>query len=325
MQTLPPPLDRLRLPAIVAPKFLTSTPDLVVAACRSGLLGAFPALNHRTSDGFEAWLTEIQTYLADSPDAAPYAVYLIVPKTNPRLAADFDIVVRHKVPVVITGFGASPEVVEAVQSYGGIVFHDVATRGHAEKVARSGVDGLIALGAGAGGHMGHLSPYAAVAEIRKVYDGLLILAGAMSTGADIVAARAMGADMACMGTRFIATSETEVSQAQKDIMVAVGASDVVVTPNLTGGQATFLRPSLRAAGVDPDAIPPVGGPDATLESRASRDIWWAGQGVGAIGDVPNMAQLCDRLVGEYREAVRRIAIDPVAADGAVMTRRSGSG
>ena len=309
---LPKPLDRLRLPAIVAPMFLTSTPDLVVASCQSGLLGAVPALNQRTSSGFEDWLFEIEGRLAATPQAAPFAVNLIVHKSNPRLDADLEIVVRHKVPVVITGFGAVPEVIEAVQSYGGLVFHDVATRRHAAKLADTGVDGLIALGAGAGGHTGHLSPFAAIAEVRKVFDGVIILAGAMSTGADIVAARAMGADMVCMGTRFIATKEAAVTAAQKEMMVAAGASDVLITPNLTGADAAFLKPSIRQNGLDPEALAPVGGPDATRESKAWRDIWSAGQGVGSIDDIPSVAELSTRLVAEYDAAIARVSADPFA-------------
>lgn len=321
--TLPKPLDRLRLPVIVAPMFLTSTPDLVVAACKSGLLGAVPALNQRTSEGFEDWLYDIETRLADTPDAAPHAVNLIVHKSNPRLDADLEIVVRHKVPVVITGFGAVPEVIDAVHSYGGLVFHDVASRRHAEKLATSGVDGLIALGAGAGGHTGHLSPFAAIAEVRKVYDGLIILAGAMSTGADVAAARAMGADMVCMGTRFIATQEAEVTEAQKEMMVAAGASDVLITPNLTGADAAFLKASIRDNGLDPDALAPVGGPDAMRESKAWRDIWSAGQGVGSITDVPSVADLTGRLIEEYDAAVARMAADPFAAGPAAAKLQAG--
>ena len=321
--TLPKPLDRLRLPVIVAPMFLTSTPDLVVAACKSGLLGAVPALNQRTSEGFEDWLYNIETRLAETPDAAPHAVNLIVHKSNPRLEADLAIVVRHKVPVVITGFGAVPEVIDAVHSYGGLVFHDVASRRHAEKLANTEVDGLIALGAGAGGHTGHLSPFAAIAEVRKVYDGLIILAGAMSTGADVAAARAMGADMVCMGTRFIATQEAEVTKAQKEMMVAAGASDVLITPNLTGADAAFLKPSIRENGLDPEALDPVGGPDAARESKTWRDIWSAGQGVGSITDVPSVADLMGRLIEEYDEAVAKMAADPFAARRAAAKGHAG--
>lgn len=306
-------LDRLRLPAIVAPMFLTSNPDLVVESCKGGLLGTFPALNQRSSAGFEDWLIQIQDRLAAVPGAAPFGVNLIVHRSNARLQADLDIVVRHRVPVVITAFGAIRDVVQAVQSYGGIVLHDVATRRHAEKVAEAGVDGIIALGAGAGGHTGRLSPFAAVAEVRRVFDGLVVLAGAMNTGADIAAARAMGADLVSIGTRFIATRESPVTPAQKSMMLAAGASDVVTTASVTGAAANFMRQSLLAAGLDPDDLTPAASPDVSRESRAWRDIWSAGHGVGGIDDIPTVAELCDRLAVEYRDAVTRLAADPYAA------------
>lgn len=305
--------DRLRLPAIVAPMFLTSNPDLVVESCKAGLLGTFPALNQRTSEGLTDWLNEIEERLAESTNPAPYGVNLIVHKTNPRLAADLEIVVKHRVPVVITAFGAVSDVIDAVHSYGGIVLHDVANRRHAEKMAEAGVDGIIALSAGAGGHTGHLSPFAAIAEIRKVFDGIVILAGAISTGADMAAARAMGADLVSMGTRFIATRETAVSDAQKQMMLGAGASDVITTSNITGAAAVFMRASVKAAGLDPDNLPPVGSPDARRESKAWRDIWSAGHGVGSIDDIPGVAELVDRLAGEYRDAIRKISNDPFAS------------
>jgi len=310
---LPSPLHRLRLPVIVAPMFLTSSPDLVVEACRNGLLGALPALNQRTSVGFEAWLTEIETRLADCPEAAPYAVNLIVHRSNKRLEADLEVVIRHRVPVIITAFGVRRDVIDAVHGYGGLVFHDVASRRHAEKLTDAGVDGLIALASGAGGHTGHLSPFAVLGEIRQVYDGLLILAGAISSGADVLAARAMGADLVSMGTRFIATREAAVSDAQKQMMLEAGAVDVMVTQNLTGAAASFLVPSIRAAGMDPGNLPLVGTPDAARESRAWRDIWSAGQGVGSIRDLPDMADLCKRLRQEYCMAAARIGSDPFAS------------
>lgn len=310
---LPAPLDRLRLPALVAPMFLISNPDLVVESCKSGLLGAFPALNQRSSAGFEAWLDEIEERLAPFPEAAPYAANLIVHKSNNRLAQDLEIVVRRRVPVVITAFGAVSDVIDAVHSYGGIVLHDVATRRHAEKVAEAGVDGIIALSAGAGGHTGRLSPFAALAEVRRVFDGLVILAGAVTTGADVAAARAMGADLVSIGTRFIATREAAASQAQKEMMLAATASDVVITANITGAAAAFLRDSILAAGLDPDDLPPVGGPAPLKESKAWRDIWSAGHGVGGIDDVPSTRELCDRLAREYAAAIRKLSADPFAA------------
>lgn len=310
---LPPLLDRLRLPAIVAPMFLTSDPDLVVESCKAGLLGTFPALNQRSSDGFNDWLGCIEDKLSEVPNPAPFGVNLIVHKSNDRLAADLEIVVKHRVPVVITAFGAVRDVIDAVHSYGGIVLHDVASRRHAEKVAEAGVDGIIALGSGAGGHTGHLSPFAAIAEVRRVFDGIIVLAGAITTGADIVAARAMGADMVSMGTRFIATHETAVSPAQKQMMLAAGASDVLITPNITGAAAAFMRASILEAGLDPDNLPLPGSPDVNRESKAWRDIWSAGHGVGGIDDIPTVAELCDRLAREYRDAVRALSADPFAA------------
>jgi len=293
--------------------FLTSNPDLVVESCKAGLLGTFPALNQRTSEGLTDWLNEIEERLAESANPAPYGVNLIVHKTNPRLAADLEIVVKHRVPVVITAFGAVSDVIDAVHSYGGIVLHDVVNRRHAEKVAQAGVDGIIALSAGAGGHTGHLSPFAAIAEIRKVFDGIVILAGAISTGRDIAAARAMGADLVSMGTRFIATREAGVSDAQKQMMLEAGASDVIVTPNITGAAASFMRASVKAVGLDPDNLPPVGSPDVTRESRAWRDIWSAGHGVVSIEDIPSVAELGDQLASEYRDAIREISNDPFAS------------
>lgn len=310
---IPSPLDRLRLPAIVAPMFLTSSPDLVVESCKAGLLGTVPALNQRTSAGFDDWLNQIEERLGGIADPAPFGVNLIVHKSNDRLAADLEIVVKHRVPVVITAFGAVRDVIDAVHSYGGIVLHDVASRRHAEKVAEAGVDGIIALSAGAGGHTGQLSPFAAVAEVRRVFDGIVVLAGAITTGADIVAARAMGADLVSMGTRFIATREAAVSDRQKRMMLAAGASDVLVTPNITGAAAAFMRASIMEAGLDPDDLPPAGSPDVNRESRAWRDIWSAGHGVGSIDDIPTVAELCDRLAREYRDAARRLSADPFAA------------
>lgn len=303
---LPTPLDRLRLPVIVAPMFLTSDPGLVIVSCKAGLLGSFPALNLRDSAGLDDWLHRIQGALA--PGDAPFAVNLIVHRKNPRLAEDLAVVLRHRVPVVITAFGLDPEVVAAVQSYGGLVLHDVASRRHAENAARAGVDGIIALGAGAGGHTGSLSPFAAVAEMRQVFDGLIVLAGAMSSGADIAAARAMGADLVSMGTRFIATQECGVSDAQKAMLVASGAADVVATAALTGNLASFLRPSLIAAGTDPDA------PMASDMQKPWRNIWSAGHGTGSITDIPSVATLADRLGQQYRAAIRCMTAHPFALD-----------
>jgi nitronate monooxygenase len=301
--------NRLRLPAIVAPLFLASGPDLVVETCRSGLLGTFPALNQRTTEGFEAWLFEIETRLSAIPDAAPFGVNLIVHKTNGRLAQDLECVVKHRVPVVITSLGAVRDVVDAVHSYGGLVFHDVISRRHAEKAAEANVDGIIAVSAGAGGHAGNLNPFALLTEIRSVFSGTLILSGSLSTGRDIAAARVMGADFAYLGTRFLATKEAMVEDAYREMILHSRAADIVYTPNISGVNANFMRESIKAAGIDPDNIPPHGSLNLDSEAKVWKTIWSAGQGVGAIHDVMGAAELCDRLIAEYRDAMHNAATD----------------
>jgi nitronate monooxygenase len=304
--------DRLVLPAIAAPMFLTSGPDLVVETCRAGLVGTFPALNQRTTQGFADWCSEIEDRLAAASAPAPYGVNLIVHKTNPRVAADLEVVVRHKVPVVITSLGAVPDVIEAVHSYGGLVFHDVINRRHAEKAAQAGADGIICVAAGAGGHAGTISPFALIAEIKAFFDGVIILSGAMNTGRDIAAARAMGADLAYLGTRFIATREAMVDQAQKDMMLGASAADIIYTPNVSGVAANFMRQSLVSVGLDPDNLPAHGGMNMDNEARAWKTVWSAGQGVGSIHDVPTTAELCQRLIAEYRTVIAELAADPFA-------------
>lgn len=310
--SLPKLFQSLRLPAIAAPMFLTSGPDLVVEVCRSGVVGTFPALNQRTTGGFVDWLEEIGERLAAFPAPAPYGVNLIVHKSNPRLTADLEQVVKHKVPLVITSLGAVADVVDAVHSYGGLVFHDVISRRHAEKAAEAGVDGIIAVCAGAGGHAGTLSPFALVSEIRSFFGGAIALSGALSTGAHIAAARAMGADLAYLGTRFLATREAMVTQAQKDMTVNARASDIVYTPAISGVWANFLRPSVVSAGLDPDDLRTHGELDMGNEARAWKNVWSAGQGVGSLDDVPGAAELCERLIGEYRDSMRAVAVDPFA-------------
>lgn len=304
-----PLLGRLRLPAIGAPMFLTSGPDLVVEVSRSGLIGSFPALNCRTNAGFADWLDEIAGRLGPDP---LYGVNLIVHRSNPRRDADLATIVARKVPVVITSLGAVPEVVQAVRSYGGLVFHDVISRRHAEKAAAAGVDGIIGVAAGAGGHAGTVSPFALVAEIRQVFDGAIILAGAINTGAQILAARVMGADMVSVGTRFIATREAMVQDGFKRMIVDSSAADIIHTPNISGVAANFLRPSLVAAGLDPDNLPPRGELDMEGEAKAWKTLWSAGHGVGGISDLPGAADLCARMIAEYRAAVAATAGDPYA-------------
>jgi len=302
---------RLRVPVVAAPMFLVSGPQLVVAACRAGVLGAFPALNQRTTEGFEAWVAEVEAAL--TPEAAPFAVNLIVHATSRRLAADLDVVVRHRVPVVITSLGAASEVVEAVHGYGGVVFHDVTNLRYARKAAAAGVDGLVLVSAGAGGHAGSINPFALVAEVRGWFDGTLLLAGCLSSGSDVLAAQAMGADLAYLGTRFVATEESLASSEYREMIVGAGAGDIVHTPAVSTIPANFLRQSLEAAGLDPDALAApervdlshVTDPSAR-DAKAWRDIWSAGQGVAGVRDVVAVAELVDRLAREYAAARARV-------------------
>ncbi len=302
--TMPNALDgRLRLPAIVAPMFLISGPDLVVECCKAGLVGTFPALNQRSTEGFRGWVREIRARLADHPGAAPFGVNLIVHRSNPRLEADLRVCVEEQVPLVITSLGAVPELVAGVHSYGGMVFHDVISLRHARKAAEAGVDGIVAVAAGAGGHAGTLSPFALVSEIRGIFGGAIALAGAINTGTQIAAAQMMGADLAYMGTRFIATQESLALPEQKRMILDAVAADILYTPRISGVNANFLRPSLVAAGLDPDNLPDHGKMDMEGEAKAWRDVWSAGQGVGGITDLPDVATLAGRLVDEYRAAL----------------------
>lgn len=299
---------RVRIPAIAAPMFLVSNPALVAACCKAGVIGTFPALNQRSTAGFTAWLDELAGTLA--PTDAPYGVNLIVHKTNPRLQADLAEVVRHKVPLVITSLGAVAEVVDAVHSYGGVVFHDIVNARHAEKAARAGVDGLIPVAAGAGGHAGTVNPFALVAEIRSLFPGYLALSGCIGSGAGVAAALALGADFAYLGTRFIATQEAAAPEAYKQMLLGATSADIVYTPAVSGIPASFLRPSIVKAGLDPETMKHEGPIDLGLElsaSKAWRDIWSAGQGVGGIRDVPPAGELCERLVREFRETCGRLA------------------
>jgi nitronate monooxygenase len=306
--------EGLAIPAIAAPMFLVSGPDLVVEACRHGVIGTFPALNQRTSEGYEEWLTEIQRRLDEARSEggrppAPYGVNLIVHKTNARVERDLEITVRHRVPLVITSLGAAREVVDAVHSYGGLVFHDVIHLYHARKAADAGVDGIIAVAAGAGGHAGTLSPFGFLAEIRAFFDKTVVLSGAITNGSQIAAAQLMGADLAYLGTRFISTRESLAPEGFKEMIVNANAKDIVYTDSISGVHANFLRASIVAAGGDPENLPAHSGMRVTAEGEAKawKNIWSAGHGVGDIHDIPSTAELCGRLAGEYREAVRRLA------------------
>jgi nitronate monooxygenase len=302
---------RLAVPAVAAPMFLVSGPDLVVETCRAGVVGTFPALNQRTTEGYAAWLTEIEERLAVPSDAgghlpAPFGINLIVHRSNPRLKADLEVTVARKVPLVITSLGAVRDVVDAVHSYGGLVFHDVINVRHAEKAVAAGVDGIVAVCAGAGGHAGTLSPFALVPEIRRIFTGTIVLSGALSTGFDIAAARALGADLAYLGTRFIATQESMAPDAYKRMILDADASDILYTPAISGVNANFMRPSIVAAGLDPENLPPHGKMDLQEEAKVWKTIWSAGQGVGSIADIPSTADLVARLKHDYVAARARL-------------------
>jgi nitronate monooxygenase len=304
--------NRLKIPVIAAPMFLTSGPELVLAVCRSGIVGTFPALNQRTSQGYELWLQKIVDDLniqdgCNTP--APFGVNLIVHKTNPRLHEDLPITVKYKVPLVITSLGAVADVIDAVHSYGGLVFHDVTNMRHAEKAIQAGVDGIIAVCAGAGGHAGTLSPFALVGEIIQIFSGTIVLSGAMSTGRHIAAARMLGADMAYLGTRFIATKESLVSQAQKQMLLDSTAADIVYTAKISGVAANFLIPSLAAAGIDLDDLESHTRLDLANEGKVWKTLWSAGQGVGSINDAPAAKELCARLIDEYHIAISSMTAD----------------
>ncbi|EKV30045.1 2-nitropropane dioxygenase [Caenispirillum salinarum AK4] len=300
---IPAPLrENLRLPAIAAPMFLVSGPELVIETCKAGMIGTFPALNARSTESFEAWIDEIEAARAAHGACASYGVNLIVHKTNPRLEADLDVVSRRKVPLVITSLGAVPDLVEKVHAHGGKVFHDVITLRHAKKAAQAGVDGLILVCAGAGGHAGTASPFALIEEVRSFFSGTIILAGSISTGRHVAAARMMGADLAYMGTRFIATAESRAVEDYKQMIHDAQVADIVYTDSVSGVNANFLRESLIRAGLDPQNLPPKKDLDMAGEAKAWRDIWSAGHGVASIRDVPHAGELVARLEDEYKAA-----------------------
>lgn len=292
---------KLRLPVVAAPMFLISGPDLVVEACNAGAVGSFPALNQRTTEGYRDWLDEIGGRLV-SPDA-PFGVNLVVHRSNPRLEADLAVTIEKRVPLVITSLGLNRDLIAAVHGYGGLVFHDVTNLKFAAKAAEADVDGLIAVTYGAGGHAGLISPFAALYEIRGIFDGTLLLGGAVSMGRQIAAARLMGADMVYMGTRFMATAESMAVDRQRRMLIEAKAADIVYTPAVSGVPGNFLRESLAAAGRDPDNLTP---PDqfdfGTTDAKAWRDLWAAGQGVGAVDDIPSVATLIGRLAADYGAA-----------------------
>lgn len=305
-------LRNLRLPVVAAPMFLVSGEKLVIEACKSGIVGTFPALNQRSTEGFRSWVRNIKEELSKFPSAAPFGVNLIVHKTNPRLEADLAVCVEEKVPLIITSLGAVPELVEKVHAYGGIVFHDVTTLRHARKADEAGVDGLILVAGGAGGHAGSINPFSLVGQVRKFYSKTILLAGSISRGDDILAAQAMGADLAYMGTRFITTEESNAQPEYKEMILRAQATDIIYTPAVSGIPANFMRESLEKAGITDMSKLADGhvGEKLSLgdEAKAWKNIWSAGHGVSNIHDILPVSKLIDRLEEEYLAARKRLGL-----------------
>jgi nitronate monooxygenase len=321
--SLPPVLQHLRLPAIGSPLFIVSTPELVIAQCKAGVVGSFPALNARPPEMLAEWLRriigELGEHDARHPDrkSAPYAVNQIVHRSNVRLMHDVEVCTKFQVPLVITSLGAREEVYDATRSYGGTTLHDVINNNFARKAIEKGADGLIAVAAGAGGHAGSISPFALIQEIRGWFDGPVALSGAIANGGAILAAQAMGADLAYIGSAFIATTEANAAEGYKNMIVDSSAADILYTNAITGVHGNYLRPSLERAGLDPENMP-VSDPSkmnfGSDKPKAWKDIWGSGQGIGAVRSVVPVAELVGRLVGEYDAARARLelASRPVA-------------
>ena len=315
---LPPVLQDLSLPVIASPMFIASGPALVAAQCKAGIVGSFPALNARPAALLDTWLTDLQRELADYQEAhpdkkvGPIAVNQIVHQSNDRLEHDVAVCVKHQVPIIISSLRAPPkEMLDAVHAYGGIVMHDVVSIRHAEKALEAGVDGLILVAAGAGGHAGALSPFALVGEVRKFFDGPIALSGSIATGDAILAAQAMGADFAYIGSRWLATRESNVTDAYRSAIVESTAADVVYTNLFTGVHGNYLKKSIVAAGLDPDNLPVSDKSKMSFGSgsaKAWRDIWGAGQGVGLMDDVPTVAEMVERLTQQYQAARERLGL-----------------
>ena len=310
--SIPPLLKNLRLPVIAAPMFLVSGEKLVIETCKSGVVGTFPALNQRTTEGFRDWVRKIKTELANVPGAAPFGVNLIAHKSNPRLEADLAVCVEEKVPVIITSLGAVSELVDKVHGYGGIVFHDVTTLKHAKKAAEAGVDGLILVAGGAGGHAGIINPFSLVAQVREFFPKTIILAGSISRGDDVLAAQAMGADLAYVGTRFIATEESNAQPEYKQMILDSEATDIIYTPAVSGIPASFMKASLDKAGITELVTHSEGkiGEKLALgdEAKAWKNIWSAGHGVSVIHDVLPVKDLISRMEKEYLSARARLKL-----------------
>lgn len=307
---------RLSIPVIGSPLFIISGPELVMAQCRAGIIGSFPSLNARPLAQFEEWLQRLSTELG--PNDAPYAVNLIVHRSNDRLMDDLALCVKYKVPMIITSLGAREDVNEAIHSYGGIVMHDIINNKFAKKAVEKGADGLIAVAAGAGGHAGTTSPFALIREIREWFDGPLALSGSIATGEAVLAAQAMGADFGYIGSAFIATQEARAVQDYKDMITQSESSDIVYSNLFTGVHGNYLRPSIVKAGMDPDNLPTSDpsamnfGSGGNTDAKAWKDIWGCGQGIGAVKSVLSAGEYVAKLVGEYEAAKARIGLGLVA-------------
>ena len=310
-------LESLRLPVIGAPLFIVSTPKLVIEQCKSGIIGAFPALNARKEDELESWLKnisqELEAFKKNNPEkkVAPYAVNQIVHQSNTRLKIDVEMCVKYKAPIVITSLRPPAEVVEAVHSYGGLVFHDVINMRHAKKAISQGVDGIIAVCAGAGGHAGTISPFALIKEIKDIFDGFVILSGSMSNGRDVLAAECIGADLAYMGTRFIATKEANAVDEYKDMIIDSDADDIVYSSLFTGIHGSYLKGSIIKSGIDPENLEhgdknTMNFDSSESKAKAWKDIWGAGQGVGSMKDIPNVSDLVDEIEQDYNSTKTKI-------------------
>ena len=306
--------DNISIPVIGAPLFLISVPDLVIAQCKAGIIGSFPALNARPQHVLEEWIvrikTELKEYQDQNPDkkVAPFAVNQICHGSNDRLQGDMEICVKHEVPIIITSLRPPAEVVEAAHSYGGLVFHDVINVRHAKKAADMGVDGLILVCAGAGGHAGALSPFALLREVKSWFDGTIILSGSIGDGYSVASALALGADFAYLGTRFIATHEANAEPEYKQMLIESSANDIVYSNLFTGVLGNYLKPSIKNAGLDPDNLPTADksamnfGSGGNTDSKAWKDIWGSGQGIGLIEDAPTVESLVERIRAEFNEA-----------------------
>ena len=316
MALVPHLKGKLKIPVVGAPLFIVSGPELVISQCKAGVVGSFPALNARPQEVLDEWLIQIKEELdkhnQENPDspAAPFAVNQICHASNDRLMQDMESCVRHEVPIIITSLRPPLEIVEAAHSYGGVVFHDVINVRHAKKAAEQGVDGLILVCAGAGGHAGTLSPFALVREVREFFDGTIILSGSISTGSAVASSLALGADLAYLGTRFIATEEANADQGYKDMLIDSAADDIVYSSLFTGVHGNYLKGSVENAGLDPNNLPEADkssmnfGSGGNTDAKAWKDIWGSGQGIGSIKDSPSVQTLVSQLTSEFKEAVK---------------------